>query len=183
MISREPYAQSAPKGLARDLVCALAASLCAGASLYFIYLLKPREFDILSCIKFMSMTMVAYFTVTFILHKFWVGALRRMLPSWILIAVFGSTTFVMIRLLPAIVNGWSGPTVTEPSLAGYITTEISAARSVIILLSIITLPITALVYYADSIIRGAKRWHDSEKVPDSILIPSSPRSTTRQVEK
>jgi hypothetical protein len=51
--------------------------------------------------------------------------------------------------------------------------ETSAARSVIILLSFITLPITALFYYSDSVIRTIKHWHNGTESPLSIQTTHS----------
>lgn len=169
MISHKSVVKFTVGRLPTDLACAFAASLCAGTFTFLIHLLKPREFDILTCIRFMSAALAAYFAVALILHKFWNGGLRRMLPNWILISVFGSIFFVILRLLPAVVSGWSGPTITEPSLTKYIATEIDAARNVIVLLSLITLPITAAVYYADPLIKALRRWHEGAEKSSSIL--------------
>lgn len=157
--------------LARDLTCAFAAGLCAGSFTFIIYLLKPHGFNISTFLKFMLMALVAYVAVALILNKVWARGLRRMVPNWILISVFGSTLFVMLRLLPAVIVGWSGPTVTEPSLATYLTAEIDAARSVVIVLSVITLPITALLYYTNSILRALSRWHNGPELPPRISPP------------
>ncbi len=173
MMSHQSEEQSTAQGVTVEFVCAFAASLFSCTFTFFIHLLKPHEFDILVYIKFMIMALVAYFTVALILNKFWVGSLRRLLPNWIPISVFGSTFFVIIRLLPAVVSGWSGTDVTEPSLAKFIMIEIDAARSVVIILSMITLPVTALIYYSKSIIRALKRWHDSSELPPSITPPSA----------
>lgn len=173
MMSHKSVEKFVVRRLTIDLVCAFAASLCAGTFTFLIHLLKPREFNTLTYIQFMLMASVAYFAVALILHKFWKEGLRRMLPTWILISVFGSILFVIIRLLPAVIGGWSGPTVTEPSLTKYIATEVGAARNVMIFLSLITLPITALIYYAALILKAVKRWHNGAESPPGILIISS----------
>lgn len=175
MISREFGGRLADRQLMTDLVCACAAGLCAGTYSFLIYLLKPREFNITAYLRYTLTALIAYLAVALILHRFWKEGLRRLLPSWILISVFGSIFFAVLRLLPAVIGGWSGPTVTAPYLAEYMTTEVSAARSVVILLSLLTLPITALIYYGGSIRRAVKRWHNGTDSPPSILNAPSPR--------
>jgi hypothetical protein len=163
-------------GTGVDFVCALAATLCAGGFTFLVHLLKPREFDVTVFLKFLLMAATAYFAVALALSRWWVGGLRRMVPSWIPISVFGSTLFVMIRLLPAVVSGWAGPSPAGLTLSGYVGVEIDAARSVVIVLTLITLPATALFYHADSILKAVRRWHGGPESPPSIttLRPERP---------
>ena len=158
---------------ARDMACGLAAGLCAGACASLIYLLKPREFDLLTHIKFMLVAVSSYSLVALIFHKIWAGRLRRMLPNWIPISVFGSVVFIVIALLPAFIRGWTGPTVRAASLSAYIAAEAAVARNVIVLLSALTLPLTGLIYYSDSILTALRRWHSGTAAP-SILKTQPP---------
>lgn len=169
-MSHRSNEEGAIRRLAVDLVCGLAAGLCAGSFNFLIHILKPHKFEVLVLLRFMLTAVVAYLTVALILNKFWKEVLRRMLPTWIPIAFFGSLFFVILRLLPAAVEGWTGPTVTEPSLVKYLATELGAARSVVILLSLITFPITALIYHSGFILIVMKRWHSGTGPPLSILI-------------
>ena len=172
MTSRGVVKKSPAKEPVIDLVCAIAASLCASALTFLIYLLKPHAFDILVYLKFTFTALASYCAVALILSKLWVGGLRRLVPSWIPLSIFGSTVYVALRLLPALVSGWYEPSSTRPSLSRYVEVEIDAARSVIITLSLITLPVTAIIYYGDSILRSIRRWHDGAELPPSITPPS-----------
>jgi hypothetical protein len=130
-----------------DLAAAFAASLCASSFTSLIRFQNRGQFNFLAYARFILLAAGAYLTIALILHWVWTGRFRRLLPSWILIAVFGSLLFVCLRLTPGIIKGWNDPYRSETSFLEYISTEIDAARSVIIVLSLITLPVTGLVHY------------------------------------
>ena len=90
--------------------------------------------------------LLSYLAVALLLHRFWTGP-KRVVPNWILIGFLGSVLFVLIRLAPGVIGGWYDPLRSESSLLSYLLNEIDAATSVVIVLSAITLPVTALAYY------------------------------------
>lgn len=147
------------KNLCADLVVALATSLTAALliALFSILSFTPRHTSLLTHMRFMLLAVIAYSVTALVLHRLWAGSLRRMVPNWILIAVFGSVLLVCFDLTPAIIDGWYDPLRIESSLPDYIATEISAARSVVIALSLATLPIAAIVNYFDFIVNLVKR--------------------------
>lgn len=107
----------------------------------------------------------AYFLVGVLLQRFW---RERLGPSWILTAFFGSTLFVAVLLPPGVIKGWYDPYGVHQSFMDYILPELDAAGSVVTLLSLVTLPVTAIFHYARQIIRATKEWRDGSG-PTSIL--------------
>ncbi len=74
-----------------------------------------------------------------------------------MIGLLGSTVFVLTRLTPGLIGGWYDPLRLESTFGEYISTEISAAKSVVLFLSAITIPIAGLVYYGVSTAKALKR--------------------------
>lgn len=151
--------KSAKTSLLVDLGVALAVSITAALLTSLISMLNftPRHTSFLIHAKLMLLAVFAYSAVALLLHRFWEGLLRRMVPNWILIAVFGSVVFVCADLIPGVISGWYDPLRMEPSLSKYIATEISAARSVVMFLSLVTLPVAGIVHYFDFIAGLVKR--------------------------
>jgi hypothetical protein len=134
--------------LLTDLAAAIAAGLSAGLVTAFISAQSERKVNSLAQTKLILLALVSYLVIALLLHWFWTGAFRRVAPKCILICILGSLLFVTIRLTPGIIDGWNAPSLREkPPLSEYISTEISAALSVIIFLSIVTLPVAAIVTY------------------------------------
>lgn len=132
--------------LPADMAAAFAAALAAALEGFLIKLLDKQYIPLPMYIEYVLLALASYLAVALLLHRFWAGLLRRVLPSWILTAFFGSILFVFIRLTPGIIGGWYDPLRLQSSLFDYISTEISAAKSVVVLLSFITIPIAGLAY-------------------------------------
>ena len=86
----------------------------------------------------------------------WLKNLRRVLPSWVFVAVVGSAILVVAG------GVWMRPAVLRLSLAEIVSDKLPDALGTIIGLSIFTLPFTAVVYYIGSILRALGRWHNGE---------------------
>jgi len=113
--------------------------------------------------------LAAYTAVALFIYAVWTGALRRMIPSWLLICVWGSILYTVIDLTPGVINGWNDPHRMEPSLIEYLSTELSSARSVMFVLTVLTLPATAVMYYVVDIRDALRRWHEGADKPPTIL--------------
>jgi hypothetical protein len=133
--------------LLADLAAASAASLTAALFTSLVNLLSQRNLKLVAHIRFILLAAASYLAIALFLHRFWAGRLRHLIPNWILIAVFGSILFTFVRLTPGIIKGWYDPLKMESSLIDYLLAEIIAARSVIIILSLLTLPVAWSTYY------------------------------------
>jgi hypothetical protein len=130
----------------------LATALSAGAAAALVTLftrMLNHEVAITSYIRYFLLGFAAYALAASILYQFWTGRLGRMIPRWLIMAVLGSLIFVVVQLTPGVVGGWFNPWESQ-SLPEYISTEISAASSVFILLTVVTVPVAAAVYYSFS---------------------------------
>ena len=150
-----------------DLRGAIAAGICAGAATALGNALY-HELNLMAYARWIFLAVAAYFTVASLSQRFWPNQLKRIVPVWLLTAFCGSILFVTGNLIPGVIKGWYDPYRLERSLAEYISTELDAAKSVIILLSLITIPITATFHHAGHIIRSVKAWHEGP-APLSIL--------------
>jgi hypothetical protein len=141
------HSKALPKGsLTAELAAAFAAGLAA-AFLTILVKLLDRQVVALATYGMYTLTAVASYSATaLLLHQLWTGLPARIAPRWVLTAFLGSTLFILIRLTPGMVGGWYDPLRLQPSLLDYIATEVTAARSLVVVLSLMTLPITGLVY-------------------------------------
>jgi hypothetical protein len=108
------------------------------------------------------------FVVAALLNGMWRGKLRRMVPNCILIAVAGSLLLVCIEITPGVIGGWYDAHRAELSLSEYLSNELQAARSVVVVFSLVALPVSAITYYAGSIVKAALRWHNGANESLSI---------------
>lgn len=142
-----------------DLTSAVAAGLCAGAVTSLINALY-HPVNLRAYARVTILAIAAYLIIASLWQAIWGDLLKRMLPSWIVIAFYGSVLFVTVRLLPGVIKGWTDPHRVDQSLIEFISTEMAAARSVIAGLAFITLPITALFHYSGHIARAVRAWHN-----------------------
>ncbi len=161
------------KPLQVDLACALAAGLTAGLLTSLINVLGEHRASLGRHVSFALTAITVYMAVALALHKVWTGTLRRIVPTWALIAVVGSVLYVVIDLTPGVIKGWYDPYRMEASLIKYLSTELSAARSVMVVLTVITLPVTATLYYAGEIISAVKDWHEGSGARTSVISEQS----------
>jgi uncharacterized membrane protein len=148
-----------------DLLAGLVAGLCV--SLFdVLFAFKSRTGFVVA--RFTLLSVLSYLAVAALLNGMWRGKLRRMVPNCILIAVAGSLLLVCMEMTPGIIGGWYDPRRVEVSLLDYLAHELQAARSVVVVLSFIALPVSAITYYAGSIVEAARRWHDGADEPLSI---------------
>jgi hypothetical protein len=150
-----------------DLIGAIAAGVCAGAVRSLIHALH-HQLTLWAYVRWTILAIAAYFAVATLLQRFWRGVIERSVPTWVLTALLGSIIFVAVVLTSGVIKGWYDPSRVDSSLIGYILTEAKATGSVVIVLSLITLPVTATFHHARDITRAAKDWHTGSE-PPSIL--------------
>lgn len=141
-----------------ELATALSAGAAAAVVTLFVRLffrLQHNQVPIASHIRYFLLGFAAYALAASILYQFWTGWLGRIIPRWLLMPVLGSFIFVVLQLTPGIIGGWLDK-LESHSLGDYISTEISAASSVFILLTIVTVPVAAAVYYSFSIAKALR---------------------------
>lgn len=93
----------------------------------------------------------------------WLKSLGRAVPSWVLIAVTGSVILVVVGGI------WMRPAILRLPLAEIASDKLPDALGTMVGLSVFTLPFTAVVYYAGSIVRAIGRWHNGDGRRVSIL--------------
>lgn len=158
-----------------DMVSAAAAGggLCATG----LVLLKAstlgrvNPLDFSDVASFVLITAMPYLIAALITHWLWIKPLRRMIPSWVMIALLGSLLIVLSAGTLSFYTkavAWSDPTTMYETLEAFIADKVKDGLGVFVALSLFTLPITAAVYYAGSIVKAVRRWHKGAE-PPSIL--------------
>jgi hypothetical protein len=140
---KEPLEDTFIAELAAALIAAFSAALLTSLVNFF----NQHQVNPLAYMRFMFLAAASYLLAAALLHVSWPTLFRRAVPNWIPISLIGSLLFVMVRLTPGIIRGWHDPLRLESSLSSYLLNEIDAAKSVVIVLIVMTLPLTALAYY------------------------------------
>lgn len=163
-----------------DLVSALAAG--AGLSLMGLVLLnisllrRTNPMDFFDAARIVLRVTTPYLIAGLIIHWTWTKPLRRVLPSWLMIACLGSWLLVVST------GAWSfytdavasnAPATMLQTLPDYLRDKMKDALGGFVVLSLLTLPMTATVYYSKSIVIAVRRWHTGP-TPLSILITNDP---------
>ena len=130
---------------------------------------NPLDFsDVASLIL---IAMMPYLVAGLVIHWLWIKPLRRLIPSWVMIALLGSLFIVLSAGVLSFYTkavAWSDPATMYETLEAFITDKAKDGLGVFVALSLFTLPITAAVYYTGSIVRVMRRWHTGAE-PPSIL--------------
>jgi hypothetical protein len=140
--------------LPNDLLCGMAAGLCAGL---IFALINQLSFDPAKISRFYQARSIVFGLITYCLsailvNQFSTRRFRKILPNWLVISIIGGLMFTMMKLGPGIIGGWLDPLNMDESLIGYLTNEIRSAQSLILLLIAVTTPITFVVSYRRKII-------------------------------
>jgi len=151
-----------------NLAGALIAGLCV-AALFCLVSMASDPFNQYLCLRITLQAIISYIGIALLLHKLWTYALNRLLPVWVLTAVFGSLVFVTITLASTVARDWHDPYAMQFTMREYLRYKLDAAQFVYIFLSLLTLPITATVHYAGAIVKAVKRWHGDPDDSLSIL--------------
>lgn len=140
-----------------NLMEALAAGVCVGVILSLMTGSSTERLYLSDFIKVMVTTLSCYLVVALFLHHFWKGQLSRMVPTWILIPVLGAVLALSVSGLEGAIAGWSNPRRIETSLTEYVIATLKAWRGLLLFFTVVTLPITAMIHYAGTIVRGMRR--------------------------
>ena len=159
-------AEKLPEKSRVDLAGAIAAGIGAGAVTSVIDAVY-QELNPMAYANCIILAIATYLTVASLAQRFWPNSLERIAPVWVLTGFFGSVLFVVASLMPSIITGWHDSFRLDRSLTEYISTEFGAASSAIIVLSFVTLPITATFHYR-GFVQAIKGWHMGAE-PLSIL--------------
>ena len=155
----------------------MAAAAGVGLCMMGLVLLKFSTLDRVNPLDFrgaarvVMLTTLPYLFAGMIVHWLWITRLRRRVPSWVMIALLGSLLLVVsagaFRFYRNALAS-DATTTTFETIGAFILDRAKDGLGVFVVLSLFTLPITAAIYYAESIVRGARRWHEGVE-PPSIL--------------
>lgn len=156
-----------PKSLRTNLLCGLATGLCAGLFVTLVnqLALSPSKVRPVAQIGSMFLALVVYSVSALVVYYLSPISPKAPLPPWLLIPIVGNLIFVVFRLGPGVVAGWLDPLASETSLLEYVMNEVRAASSLLFALSVVTLPITALIYHRPKLIESARLWHQGVAPP------------------
>ena len=130
-----------------ELAAAVVAALSAALLTSLVNLSNQHRVNPLTYLRLTLLATAAYLVAASLLHFFWPTSFRRVIPNWILISPLGSLIFVIVQLTPGVIRGGLDPLRLEPTWSEYLLNEMDAAKSVVLVLSAITLPVTGLAYY------------------------------------
>lgn len=149
MFSLEDLGSDLFTGFAAGIVAALFTS---AVRVWFHGYILPR-----SVIWYLVLGITTYTLVALLLNMFWKAWSRRIIPSWLMIGFIGSLVFVLARLTPGVIGGWYDPLRLEPTFAEYISTEISAAKDLLLLYWALTIPSAGFASLSVSIVKSLRR--------------------------
>jgi hypothetical protein len=132
--------------------------------------INPMDFSDLASL--MLITTIPYLVAALVIHWFWTKPLRHWIPSWVMIALLGSLFIVLSAGALSFytkAGAWSESAMIYTTLEAFIADKAKDGLGVFVALSIFTLPIAGAVYYAGSIVRAVRRWHNDSEKPPSIL--------------
>ena len=156
---------------------ALVSALAAGAGLSLMgvvllnvtFLRRVNPQQAADVARLVLIATIPYLVAALVVH--WVKPLRRLLPSWLLIACLGSLLIVVSA------GAWSfymkaGVLETLPD---FTRDKVKDGLATFVALTLLTLPITAAVYYSGGIVRAVRRWQSGPQ-PPSILGTHEPEA-------
>ena len=155
----------------------LASAVAAGAGLSVLgvvllnasFLRRLNPLDFIDVARLVLIATMPYLIAALIIHWVWIKPLRRVLPTWLMIACLGSLLMVVSAgALSFYMKAVASSAPTLQTLPDFIGDKVKDGLGVFVALSLLTLPITATVYYAGSIVRAFRRWKSGPE-PPSIL--------------
>ncbi len=152
------------------LTCAFASTLCV-SFLFYVVSTASDPFDPYRFLKYTLIAFSSYTGIALFLHRFWTGTLNRILPLWILISILGSLLNEAIGSIEWLPQALNDPYLRRmyPSFSEALWNELEMIRSVFLVHSFITLPVTGIIYYSGAIVRAIRGWHNRPECGLSIL--------------
>jgi biotin transporter BioY len=157
----------------------LASAVAAGAVLSVLgvvllnvsYLRTLNPLDFIDVAKLVLIATIPFLIAALIIRWLWVKPLRRVLPSWVVIACLGSLLIVVSAgafsfYTKAMASSASASMIQ--TLSDFTRDKVKDGLAVFVALTLLTLPITGTVHYLGSILRAVRRWQNGP-VPPSIL--------------
>jgi cytochrome bd-type quinol oxidase subunit 2 len=162
----------------------LASAFVAGAGLSLMgvvllnvsYLRTVNPQHITDVAKLVLIATIPYLVAALVIQWLWVKRLRRILPSWLMIAGLGSLLIIVsagalsffVKAVPS-----SASADILQTLSDFTRDKLMDGFATFVALTLLTLPLTATVYYSGSIIKAVRRWQNGPK-PPSILGSHEP---------
>ena len=148
--------------------CALAAGLCVGGLNCLVSGLEPdHSFELWHCVRSVLLSVASYTAVALFIRWRWRGLLKRIVPVWVAIAILGTALLISLVGVYVGINSWRSPQRVERSLGEFIAVQVNDFLSLFIVVCVLTLPVTAMVYYARNMITCV--WPKKVEPPPSIL--------------
>jgi len=172
-----------------DARLALGSALAAGAGLSLMgvallnvsYLRTVNPLHITDVAKLVLLATIPYLVAALVINWLWIKRLRRILPSWLMIACLGS---LLIVVSVGAVSFFS-KAVPSSASAGMLQTLSDFTRdrlmdgfAIFVALTLLTLPLSATVFYSGSIVKAVRRWRDGPR-PPSILATHDAKRHSR----
>lgn len=133
---------------ASELKCAIAAGLSVSGLHCLLLAVDSEPFELLRCVKSVIISVASYSGIALLLLCCWKGGVRRVIPVWLPIAILGTAVLASTVGISVGIDRWHSPQRMERTLAEFIAVQLNDLQSLFIVLCIITLPVTAIVYYA-----------------------------------
>lgn len=136
-----------------DLLGAIASASCMAAITHMLHSNDGAYFQRL-WVRDFFIALACYSAVALLLHRYWRGNLRRMVPSWSIIAVMGTLLFVNVSSLPAMVIAWKNHGGgTAFAFVRFAVAWVLSQTTLVAVFSIVALLVTSAIYYANSAVR------------------------------
>lgn len=115
-----------------------------------------------ACAKDFFITFASYGGVALFWRYAVSQRLRRTIPSWVIVAIFGSWVCWAYSFASTSTTMWKALPYAKPPITSFIYAEIISMSKLSILFSFLTLPLSALVYYVRYIPSLIIRMRDQE---------------------
>ena len=142
-----------------DLAGALSTGLCTGTLVSMITSMSDSRLSLMMWVQSVTTAVACYTVCNILLHKWWTGHLRRMIPTWLLTAALGTFLFICITVVPDAIAAWGSPQRVEATLSEFILVRLEDARSVLMAFGFIALLIMATFHYGSTLAMAIRKWH------------------------
>lgn len=136
----------------------------------FLRRINPMDFSDVALLVMRAT--IPYLIAALMIHWLWIKPLPRVLPSWLMIACLGSLLIVVsagaLSFYEKAAASSVPPTSMLQTIPDFIRDKAKDGLGVFVVLSLLTLPFTATVYYAEHVVTVLRRWQSGPE-PPSIL--------------
>ncbi|MBA2504079.1 MAG: hypothetical protein H0V27_14480 [Pyrinomonadaceae bacterium] len=152
-----------------DIASGLAAALSLSAIFSLLHLLinSPTEYNVRRQVGFLLshvlLCVACYLAPVAMLH---LTQMRRFVPSCVVIVIFGS---ILLICSAVGYDAASRLLRSELPFGEALAERLWDGLGALVVLSVLTLPVTCVVHYAGAIVRTIDRWHNGEEKLPSIV--------------